>query len=331
MIVLRRQCALRNTGNPSRREPDTHLAVLFGVGMIGHAVLNGLYRFGYERHAEIVYPWDDRDGRIRAGRGIEQVCRDAPGSRKPLVSVIWSAGTAGFHSSAEALNPERSAFEDTVALATQLCHRLDAAPLDFHFVSSAGGLFEGQEVVGPSSPVAPMRPYGEMKRDQEQLLARRLSGQMLSIYRPSSIYGPWFRGSRHGLINHLVRNGRRGRVTVLDAHVMALRDYVYSGDIGTFIARRIRYAEPDSGRQQTHFLVSSRCASIFEVVGKIERVLNMKLAIRFDENFGNHRNITFSERILPHGWRPSPLEVGIRQFLVQPGPGSSESQYARSG
>jgi hypothetical protein len=48
----------------------------------------------------------------------------------------------------------------------------------------------------------------------------------------------------------------------------------------------------------------------------IERVLHIKLRYRYDVSFGNHSNITFSDRILPERWRPSPLEVGIRQFVA---------------
>jgi len=122
--------------------------------------------------------------------------------------------------------------------------------------------------------------------------------------------------TQQGLINNLVNNGRNGRVTVLDAHVMSLRDYVYSGDIGNYVSKRIRSGNTETNGSPVHFLVSSRCSSIFEVLQKIERTLKLKLQFRYDESFGNNSNITFSDSILPPGWCPSSLEVGIRQFLL---------------
>ena len=138
----------------------------------------------------------------------------------------------------------------------------------------------------------------------------------IAFYRPSSVYGPMVQKSQQGLINNLVSNGRNRRVTILDAHVMALRDYVFSGDIGNFVAKRIRSGNAEADGSPVNYLVSSRCSSIFEVVQKIERTLKLNLQFRYDESFGNHSNITFSDSVLAPGWSPSTLDVGIRQFLV---------------
>ena len=40
------------------------------------------------------------------------------------------------------------------------------------------------------------------------------------------------------------------------------------------------------------FLVSAKCSSIFEVVEKIRRILNLQIRFRYDDQFGNHENIT---------------------------------------
>ena len=318
MIVLGSAAASGGDGSIPQSPRYAHRVLVFGMGMIGHAIADALYRLGFRREADIPYAWDDAEQRKAAARRIEALCGDRPEGRNARLSVVWSAGRAGFHSSAEELVPESAAFEEVLGLIGRLREARPAPALDVHFISSAGGLFEGQAAVGLSSRPAPLRPYGALKLRQEQLLGERLSPNEVAIYRPSSVYGPHFSGSRHGLINHLVNNVRRGRVTVLDAQVMALRDYVYSGDIGRYIARQIHFGLDPGPDAPVHFLVSSRCASIFEVVGKIERVLKLKVPFRIDEYFGNHRNITFSERVLPAGWHPSSLEVGIRQFSVHP-------------
>jgi len=295
-----------------------HLVLVFGMGMIGHAIVDALYRLGFQCEADIGYAWDAAEQRKLAARRVEVVCRGLAEDCQARLSVVWSAGKAGFHSTTPELEPETAAFEDVLGLIREIREAMRTPAVDVHFTSSAGGLFEGQEAVNLSSRPVPLRPYGAMKLHQEHMLMERLPRNEIAIYRPSSVYGPYFRGSRHGLINHLVSNGRRGRVTVLDAHVMALRDYVYSGDIGRYIARQIHFGLDPGRESPVHFLVSSRCASILEVVGRIERVLKLKIPFRLDENFGNHRNITFGERVLPVGWHPSPLEVGIRQFAVHP-------------
>jgi nucleoside-diphosphate-sugar epimerase len=143
----------------------------------------------------------------------------------------------------------------------------------------------------------------------------RLAGVQVSIYRPSTVYGPRRQLARHGLINNLINDGLRGCPTVLDARVMSLRDYVYTADVGAFVAKRIRFPAPEPDAR-TYFLVSSRCCSIFEVVHIIERVLHLKLRCRYDAAFGNHSDITFSHSVLPAGWAPTPLEVGVRQFAA---------------
>jgi nucleoside-diphosphate-sugar epimerase len=154
-----------------------------------------------------------------------------------------------------------------------------------------------------------------MKLAQERAVTETLGDAAVWIYRPSTVYGPRRQTIRHGLINNLVNDGLRGRPTVLDAHVMSLRDYVYTADIGAFVAKRIRFPQPGPG-VRTQFLVSGRCTSIFEIMHIIERVLHLKLRFRYDADFGNHSNITFSHSVLPAGWTPTPLDVGVRQFVA---------------
>jgi len=292
-----------------------HLVFMFGLGMIGSSIRDALLDNEYHLSAKIEFDWQDAEQRKDAFRLIE-ASYQANSPMPDRVSVVWSAGKGAFHSTQDELSRENTPFMETISFVSKLKETLVSASLDFHYISSAGGLFEGQRVVTDKSTPAPVRPYGQLKLAQEHVLKDLFGRSEIAFYRPSSVYGPMNQKSQQGLINNLVSNGRHGRVTVLDAHVMALRDYVFSGDIGNFVAKRIGTGSTGEIDNPVHFLVSSRCSSIFEVVRKIERTLHLNLQFRYDESFGNSSNITFSDSVLPPGWSPSTLDVGIRQFLV---------------
>ena len=288
---------------------------MFGVGMIGLAIRDVLMSFEYQLIAELDFDWDDSEKRTQAFTLIESSYMTY--SRTPdRLSIVWSAGKGGFHATQEEAARENASFMDVVNFVKKLKKTLNCISFVFHYISSAGGLFEGQRVINNSSNPAPLRPYGRLKLIQERVLQESFSAGQVAIYRPSSVYGPMVKKAQQGLINNLVHNGRCGRVTILEAHVMALRDYVFSGDIGNFVAKHIKSGKAALNGGPIYFLVSARCSSIFEVVIKIEQTLNLKLNIRYDESFGNNSNITFSDSLLPFGWSPSTLTVGIRQFVV---------------
>jgi len=295
---------------------ESQLVLMFGLGMIGTAIRNALVTLGYEPLADIHYDWSHAQRRQAASRQIEQTCRSVgPISR---ISVIWSAGSAYFHSTREETEAELSVFKATIEWLQVLRQALQPERFEFHLVSSAGGLFEGQRLIEMDSKPTPLRPYGQLKLDQENHVLSRFSHNEIAFYRPSSVYGPMVQNARKGLINNLVNNGQNFRTTVLDAHVMALRDYVFSADIGHYVARLVRSGELSRQERHERFLVSARCASIFEVVKRVQRMLNLSLQVRYDEFFGNNSHITFSDQVLPRGWKPVTLDVGLRQFLVQP-------------
>jgi UDP-glucose 4-epimerase len=301
----------------AKEESDSglHLVLMFGLGMIGSSIRDGLHKFDFKVMDAIAFDWQKSTQWSEAFKLIEASCKahHAPVER---LSVVWSAGKGGFHTLEGDIALENAPFEAVVQFIQKMTTALDQPRLDFHYISSAGGLFEGQRVVCNRSIPAPKRPYGHLKLNQENVLQQTFGQDEISLYRPSSVYGPMRQRAQQGLINNLISNGRSGRTTVLDAHIMSLRDYVFCGDIGRFVAKRIRFGRKGIKDGVLSFLVSSRCASIFEVVGKIEQILKLKLSFRYDESFGNHSNITFSDSVLPPAWSPSTLEVGIRQFLM---------------
>lgn len=301
---------------PSR---PRELALLIGVGMIGSAIRESLERWQFNPERTVPVSWQCAESRARARDLVRSICQDLAVAHA-RISIAWSAGTGNFFSSDGELEDELRAFEEILAMTDDLKATFDESAVYFHFLSSAGGLFEGQRLVERTSRPSPKRAYGHMKWFQENQLKKKLDPGEFRIYRPSSVYGFMPRPRKHGLINHLVAHASNRLTTVLDANVMALRDYVYAGDVGDHIARRIAFPGPVGGSEQIDFLVSGRCASIFEVVAHIERIMNLRVQYRFDAQFGNSANITFAHDVTPPGWQPATLDVGIRKFLLRDRP-----------
>lgn len=296
--------------------PDTHLVLVFGLGLIGSAISHSLSRLGFQQLTNVSFDWQDSGQMANAQDAIEATCLGCAASKPVHLSIVWSAGNTGFFSTQNEVDKEYLVFKRTLDFAARLRENLQPNSFKLHFISSAGGLFEGQRVIQETSRPSPIRPYGRLKMHQEELISDALNSDEFTIYRPSSVYGPTAQKNRHGLINNLVSNAHNNRITVLDAHLMSLRDYVLAGDIGSYVGRQIRFKLGNQSNQPVQFLVSARSSSIFEVVEKIKRILNLHAPFRYDDQFGNHENITFSDRVKPCGWRPMTLDMGIRQFMT---------------
>jgi len=294
-----------------------HCILQFGLGMVGAAISGSLLRNDFEIAARVPFDWAKPERRLASYRVMTEKLNSllGPAGDRGRLSVIWSAGVANFYSGSREAENESSVFEENLSFVHGLLSGRHTTVLDYHFVSTAGGLFEGQRFVSGSSLPSPQRPYGRAKLYQEQLLRNRFAASCIQIYRPSSVYGPSRPRDRQGLINILVNNTLHGLETVLDSRVMALRDYVSAVDVGRFVCNRITRAIHDPG-VKTDFLVTAKSTSIYEVLGVVRLVLQRQPRFRLDQSFGNHDHITFSHAALPAGWSPVSLETGIRQFLL---------------
>lgn len=317
MIALERAVVKRDS------QPSVQWVLIFGVGLIGETLAAELFRRGFSGGTRLAFSWQPASG-TRQDES-DAICdwmdlrmkahgdAGTPASRMSI-DIVWSAGRGGFASTWATLDKELCTFNAVTALSVRLLETLPLAAHRFHLTSSAGGLYEGQLNVGPDAVPAPLRPYGELKLEQEQRL-RALAGPLVKhIYRPSSVYGFVSLKSRLGLIATLINNGMRGRVTNIFAEALTLRDYVLVGDIATFMAQKIEIQADSTA--DTYLLASAKPTSVHEVLVLLERILDRSLYFVFRPTQDNTASNTYSPHVLANGFHPQDLETGMKSVLL---------------
>lgn len=289
---------LRIEGNGSR------IVLLFGRGLIGSAVDQALQR----RHGAAVrdLPYDWNDGALRSSQR-ETIMAAVP--RGGRVAVVWAGGRGGFASNNSEMMAEAGLVAEVIQLAESL--RSDRR-VDFHLVSSAGGLFEGQTHCSTRSVPHPLRPYGDGKLMQEVMLSQAsLDGR--HVYRPSSVYGAANSG-RVGLVTMLVMNALKGGTTRIFGNPGTLRDYVMAEDVGRYVAQKI--VDPEGPATRIVLLANGRSASVHEVIELVRARLERPLLLQFDPHPSNARNMSFLSSALPADWTATPLASGIARVVT---------------
>ncbi|MEO1362186.1 MAG: NAD-dependent epimerase/dehydratase family protein [Pseudomonadota bacterium] len=296
---------------PARR----HMVFLFGSGLIGAAIQQALIRNAPDAQKEL-FPYDWNDPVVRSQQTDDLLAAAttwarASGSRDiPLqCDVIWAAGRGGFASDSAQMQVETDLFSEVLDLARTLEARFSDAEHGQHLFSSAGGLFEGQNFISATSQPNPLRPYGEGKLAQEALLQAGGGHTRSRIYRPSSVYGA-SPGARLGLIGTLIVNGLAGRTTSIFGRPDTLRDYVFADDIGRFVQHQISAPEPEPAK--TFLLASGRPSPMFEIIARVEDILQSPLLLRYDTSPTNALHMSFRPATQPSGWRQTAQETGIR-------------------
>lgn len=285
------------------------LVLVLGGGLIGNAIMRNLSRNGFELLSRYISYWTDSARRSQQYSLLKHAITEQICTGRQELHLVWSAGSGSFASSVAALRDEDAAFADTLELFKSLAQ---AGPATFHFLSSAGGLFEGQMLVRQDSSPRPRRPYGEMKLAQERRLMQCVlqHGLQAKIYRPSTVYGPHAFSQRAGLISNLFWNALRNAPTTLETHVDALRDYVLVDDVGDYLVKQLD--NPLRGTVLTEFLVTGKPSSIHEIAKRVQRVLGKALLLQYSDRQRNDANITFCADVLPSNWHPTGLEEGLR-------------------
>jgi UDP-glucose 4-epimerase len=281
---------------------DGPAILLFGLGVVGAAIDRGLRLRFPLRSRDLPYDWQDPSLRQRQREAIAAAL--PPDQR---LAIVWAAGAGGFGSSSADMAEETRMVTELIDWAQAL---QAGREVDFHLVSSAGGLFEGQTHCTSSSVPNPLRPYGEGKLQQEAHL-RKAEFRRRCIYRPSSVYGVG-RSQRLGLVAMLARNALIRNTTRIFGNPNTLRDYVLADDIGAFMARRI---VTPGGTDEVMTLASGRSASVREVVELVGAKVMQPMLLQFDPHPANARNMSFLPSSLPSDWRRTSLASGIAKVV----------------
>lgn len=297
---------------PETSGQGSHAVLTFGSGLIGSAITRSLRAI--PGGSEEVFPFDwmmpRPDGQTEAI--LQASARHAP----CRVSVVWAAGASGFGSDDAAMAKETALLQETYDLAMQISRAMPKALIDYHLISSAGGLFEGQRLCGPDAVPAPLRPYGTGKLIQETLMTKAIAETTtgrLRIYRPSSVYG-YTTGSRQGLFSALIRHALAGHPARIVGALTTMRDYVFAPDIGQFVAQIV--LDPGPARHQIHLLAHGCPTSLFEAIHLVEAALNRSLYLQIDPRPQNARHMSFRPSALPAQWQPTSLPVGIARLVA---------------
>jgi UDP-glucose 4-epimerase len=228
------------------------------------------------------------------------------------LAVIWSAGVAGFGASDSVTVGERDAFRRLLDAVDRFVDARSDCHVSMHLISSAGGIYEGQTMVGLEHAPLARRPYAQLKLDQEADLISRASRVRVEIYRPSSVFGKITADGRQGLIPTLIHNCLLGRVTMLTGRLDTQRDYVSADDVGDYVALRSLQKLP-VGVTISH-LVAARPYTVAEILRMVEFSLRRRVLLSVAPG-ENAAPITFSPKIRPDGFRVETLSIGIRRVL----------------
>lgn len=269
--------------------------LVFGVGLVG-AQVAAAARLLPGLHAESLLPtdWNELDESLKVVSEALWALTPEP----TRVRLFWCAGKAGFASDGAQCDGEQLRFEAVLRWA----ERVDL-PLEFHLASSAGGLHEGQLLVGSSAQVTTARPYSALKWAQENsLAASRLPTRF--VYRLSSVYGVPVPERRLGLISTLVLNALRHRPTLITAHASTLRDFVSAADVGRFMA-----SEDKQGG--LHYLVSGHPLSIWALQLAVERTLLRPVSVVYSTRKDNLDSTSFLPSLRPARWHVSSVESNL--------------------
>jgi UDP-glucose 4-epimerase len=300
------------------------LIAVFGVGLIGAATARTIQSMAPFDVSEVPCSWTDRRSQAEQLVRIREllVSRIERGPScswaTPIagrLTVLWSAGQAGFSATEREADDELSSFRNVLRTIQQIAAATRDTVVSFVLISSAGGLFEGQQLIGKHSVPAPRRPYGWLKLAQEEALLATGDSLIKRIYRPTSVYGFVRRGERRGLIPTLVANGLGYRVTTIVGRPSTLRDFVWVEDVASFLAKELLdlgHSNPvDMG-----ILASGKPTSIIEVRQIVECAINRKLYVTYSPEVCNGADTTFSSDALPARWRFSPLSWTARRICA---------------
>lgn len=276
------------------------LELIFGVGLVGAGVADAIRLLpGSQLLHDTTIPtrWD------ALSSSLEEVLVALSASKPQRVRVFWCAGKAGFASDQAQCALEQQRFETVLRWAEQL-----ETPLEFHLASSAGGLHEGQLLVGSPFELNTSRPYAALKLAQEHAL-QNSRVQHRFVYRLSSVYGVPVPEHRLGLISTLVMNALRRTPTLITAEASTLRDFVSAADVGRFMAQ-------EEKAEGLHYLVSGHPLSIWSLQLAVERALRRPVSVVYSIKKDNVASTSFLPSLRPAYWEASSVEANLPRITA---------------
>ena len=305
MVIL----SLASVGTGSR---NLNKILLLGSGLVGSSIAKSLLAKGWNIEKHIAIDWIDHKTRGEQINAIFNIVHSAV-EFKAHIDVIWAAGNSRFNGEQSIFDREWAAFSDILNLTTNLSDTSKSNHLTFHYVSSAGGLFDGMMMVKNSDNPDPQNCYGFSKLKQEQAVLSLPQAVRTQIYRPSSIYG-YARNGKVGLITMLILDALDGKVTKISSDPTTARDFIFADDVGDFVSE---YVSDDSALSQIHTLASGRTTSILEAIELVRKALPVPLNIQFNPKPAQPINNSYSASALPENFKPTPIDVGIEKAIRQ--------------
>jgi hypothetical protein len=279
--------------------------VIIGLGLVGSGIFTDLRKRLTNSWIDCTIDWSSTDSATKTI--TEHITKNLTTSFDKI-DWIWSAGKAGFSATELETQKEFQTFSKCI-LSIKEFQQLyyPEAKHIFHLISSAGGLFEGQQVSSPHTLPMPKRPYGSLKLKQEELVQNLFSSY---VYRVSTVYGYIKKEFRIGLIAALIKNTISGRITVID-RPQTQRDFVWVEDLADFISQKV-FDETYIPNANVFFIISGKPTTIYEIIVSIQRITNNKVLQNYRFTNTNSETILFPPAIKPKTLRSTALDVCIR-------------------
>jgi len=233
-------------------------------------------------------------------------------SRLKELHIIWSAGKAGFSATDSQVEHQLNQFKFILHQLIAFLESKSIRPI-FHLLSSGGGLFEGQTLIETNSVPNPQRPYGKMKLAEEQFLLEHPLDFQVNIYRLSSVFSVDVLDKRKGLMNILMENGLKHKVSNIFGQENTIRDYVLDRDVAKFLVAKIYNDEAIGG---IFCLASGKPSTIFEIRKQIEKILNKRIFISFSPVVSNAANMSYAYTVIAKGFESENQNTSLKKLYL---------------
>jgi len=297
---------------------DSKIILHFGIGLIGSSIYN---RLSKKKNFEVLLSSDlDWHNISIANKTItKNISAVSTIINKELVKslhIIWTAGKASFLANEKEVNYELKVFDHIITHIYNITALLQINRRCFYMMSSAGGLFEGQQRIDHSSIPSPKRPYGKLKLHQEKRAIEIFKNfDSVLIYRPSSVFSFNSEFGRRGLINTLIKNIKTKQTTYIYGSISTLRDYVLDDDVARMVIEDLTNNVLIGFNK--YIIASGRPISILEIINKIQRQSNESPFLKVSIDKFNSDNITYNPNNIRRAQFGLEIDFLIKKALME--------------